>query len=300
MPEPVDLAVIAVRADLVPEVLSECIGAKVRSAVVISGGFGEVGRQDLQERIAAIAKEASFPFIGPNCLGIYVPSRVDTFFLPGERMVTPAVGNVSFVSQSGGILVDQMIKFANEGVGLAKAISIGNKALLGELEILDYLAADPATKVIAFYIEGFGANEGREFVLRAGKMRQTGGRSQVRQEPRGERGRLQPYGIPGGRLCQLFRGPFPVRDRGGGKRTGTRLLLRIAERIRQTHRGQGRDRHGQRGARRDCRRCLHGPRDRRSGTAGGDPGDAPQNPQPQRSGDRHARQSRRPHRERDR
>ena len=169
VPEPVDLAVIAVRADLVPGTLSECIGAKARSAVVISGGFGEVGRQDLQERLAAIAKEASFPFIGPNCLGIYVPSRVDTFFLPGERMVTPAVGNVSFVSQSGGILVDQMINFTNEGVGLAKAISIGNKALLGELEILDYLAADPATKVIAFYIEGFGANEGREFVLKAGR-----------------------------------------------------------------------------------------------------------------------------------
>jgi len=167
VPEPVDLAVIAVRADLVPGVLSECIEATVRSAVVISGGFGEVGRQDLQARIADIAKEASFPFIGPNCLGIYAPSRVDTFFLPGERMVTPAVGNVSFVSQSGGILVDQMINFTNEGVGLAKAISIGNKALLGELEILDYLAADPATKVIAFYIEGFGANEGREFVLRA-------------------------------------------------------------------------------------------------------------------------------------
>jgi acyl-CoA synthetase (NDP forming) len=161
VPEPVDLAVIAVRADLVPGVLSECIAAKARSAVVISGGFGEVGRQDLQERIAAIAKEASFPFIGPNC--------VDTFFLPGERMVIPAVGNVSFVSQSGGILVDQMINFTNEGVGLAKAISIGNKALLGELDILDYLAADPSTKVIAFYIEGFGANEGREFVVKAGK-----------------------------------------------------------------------------------------------------------------------------------
>jgi acyl-CoA synthetase (NDP forming) len=167
--EQIDLAVIAVRADLVPEVMIECIEAKVRSAMVISGGFAEVGRQDLQDRLVAIAKEASFPFVGPNCLGIYVPSRLDTFFLPGERMVTPVEGNVSFVSQSGGILVDQMIKFTNEGVGIAKAISIGNKALLGELDILDYFAADPATKVIAFYIEGFGDNEGRQFVLKAGK-----------------------------------------------------------------------------------------------------------------------------------
>jgi len=169
VPEPVDLAVIAVRADLVLEVMVACIEAGVRSAIVISGGFTEVGRQDLQEKIVAVAKEAAFPFIGPNCLGIYVPSRVDTFFLPGERMVTPVVGNVSFVSQSGGILVDQMIKFTSEGVGFAKTISIGNKALLGELDILDYLAADPSTEVIAFYIEGFGENAGREFVLKAGK-----------------------------------------------------------------------------------------------------------------------------------
>ena len=167
IPEPVDLAVIAVRADLVADVMGQCIAAGTRSAVVISWCFGEVGRQDLQERIATLAREADFPFIGPNCLGLYVPARVDTFFLPGERMVKPAVGNVSLVSQSGGILVDQMIRFANEGVGLAKAVSIGNKALLGELEILDHLARDPATKVIAFYIEGLGPGEGRRFVQKA-------------------------------------------------------------------------------------------------------------------------------------
>jgi acetyltransferase len=167
--EPIDLAVIAVRADFVPDVLSECIRAKARSATVISGGFAEAGKRELQERIVAIAREASFPFVGPNCLGIYVPSHVDTFFLPGERMVKPTVGNVSFVSQSGGILVDHLIKFAGEGVGLAKAISIGNKALLSELDLLDYLAQDPATRVIVFYIEGFGPNEGRAFVQNAGK-----------------------------------------------------------------------------------------------------------------------------------
>lgn len=169
VPEPIDLAVIAVRAEVVPGVLTACIGAGVRSAVIISGGFTEVGRQDLQDRIVAIAKEAAFPFIGPNCLGVYVPSLVDTFFLPGERMVKPALGNVSFVSQSGGILVDQIIKFTNEGVGLAKAISIGNKAMINEVDILDYLATDQATKVIAFYIEGFGRNEGRAFVQKAEK-----------------------------------------------------------------------------------------------------------------------------------
>ena len=169
IPERIDLAIIAVRADLVPDVLSECIKANARSAVIISGGFKEVGRQDLQNRIVAIAREASFPFIGPNCLGIYVPDHVDTFFLPSERTIKPLKGNISFVSQSGGILVDQMIKFTADGVGLAKAISIGNKALIGEIDLLDYFSTDPSTDVIAFYIEGFGENEGRQFVLKAEK-----------------------------------------------------------------------------------------------------------------------------------
>lgn len=163
----IDLVVIATRADFVPDVMADCIKAGAKSAVVISGGFTEGGRKDLQDRMVAIAKEASFPFIGPNCLGVYVPFRVDTFFLPIERMIRPESGGVTFVSQSGGILVDHMIKFAEQGVGLAKAISIGNKAFIKEKELLDYLIRDPATKVIAYYSEGFGKGEGREFVLAA-------------------------------------------------------------------------------------------------------------------------------------
>ena len=164
IPGPVDLAVIAVRADLVPETLSQCIRKGVGGAVIISGGFAESGRADLQERIAAMAREADFPFIGPNCLGIYSPGKFDTFFLPGERLVRPNPGNVGFVSQSGGVLVDQMVKFTEQGLGLSLAVSIGNKALIREIDLLRYLAEDPATQVIAFYVEGFGRNEGRAFV----------------------------------------------------------------------------------------------------------------------------------------
>ena len=167
IPEKVDLAVIAVRAEHVPGILSDCVQNGVGAAAVISGGFAESGRADLQDRIVAIAREADFPFVGPNCLGIYSPAHVDTFFLPSERMVRPDPGNVALVSQSGGILVDQMIKFAEEGVGLSRAVSIGNKALVKELELLGYLDQDPETKVIAFYVEGFGKNEGRDFVLAA-------------------------------------------------------------------------------------------------------------------------------------
>lgn len=164
VPEKIDLAVIATRAEYVPAIIQDCIRYGAAAAAVISGGFKEAGRSDIQDRITAMSVEAKFPFIGPNCLGIYVPRTIDTFFLPIERMVKPDIGNVSFVSQSGGILVDQMIKFRNEHVGLAKAVSIGNKALLDEVDLLDYLAADPVTRVIAFYIEGFAQNQGRKFV----------------------------------------------------------------------------------------------------------------------------------------
>jgi acetyltransferase len=167
IPEGIDLAVIAVKAEQVPAALDECIQSKVKAAVVISGGFAESGRLDLQEQIAAMARTARLPLLGPNCLGIYAPEKVDTFFLPSERMVLPASGGVTVVSQSGGVLVDLMIKFAAEGVGLAQAISIGNKAVIKETDLLAYLAEEPRTRVITFYVEGFGRNEGRSFVQAA-------------------------------------------------------------------------------------------------------------------------------------
>lgn len=169
IPQRVDLAAIATRAEAVPKIMTDCIQAGVGGAVIISGGFSERGRKDLQDSILSIAKEANFPFIGPNCLGIYSSPHIDTFFIPSERIVRPEKGRVALVSQSGGILVDHMIKFAGEGVGLSMAVSIGNKALIGEMELLNYFANDPETDVIVFYVEGFRQNEGREFVLAAGQ-----------------------------------------------------------------------------------------------------------------------------------
>jgi acyl-CoA synthetase (NDP forming) len=164
IPNKIDLAVIATRAEFVPGILEDCIQNEVGGAVIVSGGFAETGHPDLQNRLVDLARAADFPFIGPNCLGIYAPARFDTFFLPGERLIRPDPGNVAMISQSGGVLVDQMVKFAEQGVGLSLAVSIGNKALIRELDLLDYLAADESTKVISFYVEGFTRNEGRRFV----------------------------------------------------------------------------------------------------------------------------------------
>jgi len=123
-----------------------------------------VGKTELEERLVKMAREADFPFVGPNCLGIFSPGRVDTFFLPPERTVRPESGNVALVSQSGGVLVDQMVNFASEGVGLSVGVSIGNKALVDEVALLEYLSEDPNTDAIAFYLEGFKKNGGRAFM----------------------------------------------------------------------------------------------------------------------------------------
>jgi acetyltransferase len=169
IPHNIDHVVIAVRAAHVTAVIDDCIESEAGSATIISGGFAESGRADLQDEASKMAAGAGLPIIGPNCLGIYAPGQFDTFFLPGERLVRPSAGNVAMISQSGGVLVDQLVKFSGQGIGVSLAVSIGNKALIRETELLNYLARDSQTQVIAFYIEGFGPNEGRDFVQAAAR-----------------------------------------------------------------------------------------------------------------------------------
>lgn len=164
LPAGIDLAVIGIRAELVPRTIVECVESGIAGAIIISGGFSETGRHDLQEQVKRTALDCGFPVIGPNCLGVYSSPHVDTFFLPHERLVEPMRGKVSLVSQSGGILVDQMIKLSQEGVGLARAISIGNKAVIDEVDVLRFLIADPETGVIGIYLEGFERKRGRAFI----------------------------------------------------------------------------------------------------------------------------------------
>jgi acyl-CoA synthetase (NDP forming) len=138
--------------------------AGVAGAIVVSGGFAEVGRTDIEEELAAFSAETDFPVIGPNCLGVYSPPHLDAFFLPPERLVVPEPGAVALISQSGGILVDLIIKLTQEDVGVSKAVSIGNKAAVDEVDLLEYFQKDPETRVIGIYIEGFKKSRGRDFV----------------------------------------------------------------------------------------------------------------------------------------
>jgi acetate---CoA ligase (ADP-forming) len=167
--ERLDQVVIAIPAAAVPQALEECGRAKVKSAVVVSGGFAEVGDVELQDKITAIARKYKIAMIGPNCLGIMNPrSRVNTLFLPTFKLSTPKIGRVSFVAQSGAVGSVILDLIAGEGFGLSKFISYGNAADLDEVDILEYLMKDNETKVIVMYLEGI--KRGKEFLKLARKI----------------------------------------------------------------------------------------------------------------------------------
>ena len=159
----VDLAVIAIPAEHVAEVLTECGKAHVKGVVIVSSGFSEVGETERQEKITEISKKYGMPVIGPNCLGVMdMRSRIDTMYLPTFKLDKPKIGSVSFASQSGAVGSLILDVISHEGFGLSKFISYGNAAVVDETDILNYLAYDKDTKIIVFYIEG--AKRGKEFI----------------------------------------------------------------------------------------------------------------------------------------
>jgi acyl-CoA synthetase (NDP forming) len=159
IPGTIDLAIIAVQARAVPEVLEVCRQKGAAGAEIFSSGFKEMGTDEgilLERQIVQIAKRG-IRVIGPNCFGIYCPKSGLTV-LPGPDLSRES-GPVGFLSQSGGMAID----FANTGksIGLrfSKMVSYGNGADLRETELLRYLADDPETGVITLYIEGIADGE---------------------------------------------------------------------------------------------------------------------------------------------
>lgn len=165
----IDLAVISIPAEYVPEAIEECGKAKVKTTVVVSGGFAEIGKTELQDQLVKVAEKYDMPTLGPNCLGVMDPrSRVDTLFLPTYKLSRPQVGGVSFVCQSGAVGSTILDLISGEGFGLSKFISYGNAAHVDEVDILNYLMDDPETKVIIMYVEGI--KRGKEFIDVAKKI----------------------------------------------------------------------------------------------------------------------------------
>ncbi|MGZ5502940.1 MAG: acetate--CoA ligase family protein [Halobacteriota archaeon] len=157
----VDLAIIVVPASIVPSVLEDSARVGVKASIIISAGFRESGPQGaiLETQIREIAKGHSIRIIGPNCLGIISTGANMNASFASEY---PSKGNISLISQSGAICTSFLDWAANESLGFDKLVSVGNKADVAEAELLEYIAHDPSTNVVALYVEGI--DNGREFM----------------------------------------------------------------------------------------------------------------------------------------
>lgn len=147
---PVDLIVVIVPAAVVPSVLEEAGSLGVKGAIVISSGFKEIGNIDLENEIKAISHKYDIALIGPNCLGVINPAfKLNASFAP----LMPVSGEVAFISQSGALCTAVLDSAKDMGIGFSKFMSVGNKAVIDEADIFEYLANDDDTKVIALYVE---------------------------------------------------------------------------------------------------------------------------------------------------
>lgn len=154
---PVDLAVITVPKELVLGVAEECGAKGVRALVVITAGFKEIGPAGAERERALrdVARRYGMRLVGPNCLGVLNTDpavSMNATFAP----VMPPPGPVSFMSQSGAMGVTILDYAAEYGIGINQFISVGNKADISGNDLIEYWAADPATRVILMYLENFG------------------------------------------------------------------------------------------------------------------------------------------------
>jgi len=171
IPDRVDLAVVAIPAPAVPKVIRECAEKGVKAAVIISGGFGEIGSEgrEREEKLKRTVKETGIRIIGPNCMGVYdAVTGVDTFFLPEVKCSRPPKGNVAFITQSGALGGTVLDWLSTENIGLSKCVSYGNACDVNEADLLEYLAEDEHTKVVTMYLEG--VKSGRKFIEVARKV----------------------------------------------------------------------------------------------------------------------------------
>lgn len=157
----VDLAIIVVPANIVPSVLEDSGRVGVKAAIIISAGFRESGAHGalLEARIREISKKHHIRVIGPNCLGVISTAANVNASFASEY---PIKGGISLISQSGAICAAFLDWATNERLGFDKFVSVGNKADVSEAELVEYIARDPSTRVVALYVEGI--DNGRAFV----------------------------------------------------------------------------------------------------------------------------------------
>jgi 4-hydroxybutyryl-CoA synthetase (ADP-forming) len=161
--KPIDLAVIVTKNTIVPHVLEECGKKKIKGVIIITAGFKEVDEEGakLEQQLKDIAKKYKIQVIGPNCLGVMnldPKTMMNSTFLK----ITPKSGQIALVSQSGAICAALCEDASAQGIGFSAVVSMGNKAAMSEIDVLNMLANHKQTKVIVMYLEDMG--NGQEFL----------------------------------------------------------------------------------------------------------------------------------------
>jgi acetate---CoA ligase (ADP-forming) len=147
----IDIACTCVPAKFVPQSIRETADAGTRFNLVITSGFSEVGNIEEEREFTEYARSKGMRIIGPNIFGMYsATASLDATFGPGG--IVP--GEVAIITQSGALGLAMIGKTANENIGLSAMVSVGNKADMGETDLLEYLMDDPNTKSILMYVEG--------------------------------------------------------------------------------------------------------------------------------------------------
>ncbi len=163
-PDPVDLAVLILPAGMIAESLEDCGKRGVKAAVIISGGFREIGKEgeERERRILEIARAYHMRLMGPNGIGVIdTNTPLNTTFILG----TPPRGDIAFLSQSGALCGGVIDWVIGRGIGFSRMLSIGNEADVTETDALLNLAEDPNTKVITTYLEDIKNGPGFLYAL---------------------------------------------------------------------------------------------------------------------------------------
>ena len=164
VPDQVDLAVIVTPSASIPGIISECVEAGVKGAIVISAGFKEIGAVgvELERQLLENARKGKMRIIGPNCLGVMNPvSGLNATFAAGMARK----GNVAFISQSGALCTAVLDWSFKENVGFSAFVSVGSMLDVDWGDLIYYLGDDPHTESIVIYMESIG--DARSFLSAA-------------------------------------------------------------------------------------------------------------------------------------
>lgn len=167
VPDPLDLAVVALPASATPEIIESCGKRGLKAVILITGGFREVGDEGraLEDRCVQIARRYGLRLMGPNCVGTMdLHSRLNTTFIEGF----PEKGGIAFLSQSGAICGGIVDMVRGRQIGFSAFASMGNMADVTETDLIEYFAQDDGTRVIALYLEGI--QDGSRFMRVANKV----------------------------------------------------------------------------------------------------------------------------------